>query len=84
MTRYTATIRGTTFAGSLADLSRAYSRLRDQSGEGASTFPTATVLDERNHTAGFISYNGRIWAENPDDVRGMPNATPIYDNRIEG
>lgn len=82
MPRYTATIRGTTFAGSLADLSTAYSRLRDQSGEGASTFPTATVLDERNHTAGFIGYNGRIWADHPADWN--PNATPIYDNRVEG
>lgn len=83
MTKFTTTICGTTFAGTLAELSAVYSRLRDESGEGASTFPTTTVRDSRNYTAGFISYNGRIWAEDPRHVRGAMTATPIYDNRLE-
>jgi len=81
MTDYTTTIRGTTFAGTLADLSQAYSRLRDKSGEGASTFPAAIVRDRRGYAAGHISYNGRIWPGFPHEWHSA--LTPLYDNRVE-
>ena len=41
---------------SLEEASRVYCTLRDESGEGASTWPNGTV------TGGYrVSYNGRIW-----------------------
>jgi hypothetical protein len=40
---------------SLAEASRIYGELRDDSGEGASTFPDGRVGHYR------ISYNGRVW-----------------------
>ena len=39
----------------LADAQDHYCRLRDESGEGASTFPDGRVGHYR------ISYNGRVW-----------------------
>lgn len=40
---------------SLAEASRIYGELRDESGEGFSTFPDGRVGHYR------ISYNGRVW-----------------------
>ena len=40
---------------SLAEASRVYGRVRDESGEGSSTFPAGRVGKLR------ISYNGRVW-----------------------
>lgn len=42
----------------LADAQRVYCSLRDESGEGASTFPDGRVDNYR------ISYNGRVWDGN--------------------
>jgi hypothetical protein len=62
-------------AATLADLSRAYSRIRDASGEGMRTFPTPAVrVGGSNQIIGRFSYNGRIW--NRDRI--------IFDNRVEG
>lgn len=62
----------------LADVSATYSRLRDESGEGASTFPEARVSDAAGKIIGYVSYNGRIWA------RTLPHqiAELLYDNRV--
>ena len=40
---------------SLEEASRIYCTLRDESGEGGSTFPEGKVGDHR------ISYNGKVW-----------------------
>lgn len=50
-------------AGTPAQLSRIYASLRDESGEGNSTWPKPTVTDTENNVFGYFSYNGRIWAE---------------------
>lgn len=67
---------------SLSEVSTKYSELRDESDEGASTFPNGAVFEKgtwgRETPVGHVSYNGRIWA--PDaNVMGL-KAVPIYDN----
>lgn len=42
---------------SLEEASQIYGRLRDESGEGASTFPEGKLS-----TGHRISYNGRVWS----------------------
>ena len=44
---------------SLEEASRIYGELRDQSGEGASTFPDGRIRDGK--TTYRISYNGKVW-----------------------
>lgn len=47
--------RHTVAVSSLAEASLVYGRVRDDSGEGASTFPGGRVGKHR------VSYNGRVW-----------------------
>lgn len=72
-------IRGTVYtARTLAGVSAAYCKARDESGEGASTFPFPMVSVIERGTEVFIarlSYNGRIW-RNYDFEEG---STPLYD-----
>lgn len=74
---YSFKLRGHVFiASTLAEVSTMYSRERDASGEGMSTFPTANVIRE-GKVIGYVSYNGRIWG-------GKPQARTfklLYDNR---
>lgn len=74
-------MRGETImADSLADLSAEYSKRRNASGEGGSTFPSPTVYQDSKRL-GYISYNGRIWPGHRLD-RYDPEKMPIYDNRV--
>lgn len=69
------TIRGTVYtARSLAGISAAYCKARDDSGEGASTFPTPDIQWNEEGVA-RLSYNGRIWPL-VDWVAGL---APLYD-----
>jgi len=43
----------------LIEASREYQRVRDQSGEGASTFPEGRVKGASGSYR--VSYNGRVW-----------------------
>lgn len=75
---YTIIIRRTKFeAESLKEISEIFSRERDASGEGASTFPSPYVR-LNGKMVGHISYNGRIWDIAKDRVGKL-----IYDNRTE-
>lgn len=48
-----------TTVASIAEAQRRYCQMRDESGEGASTFPQGTLIDGKvKHR---ISYNGRVW-----------------------
>ena len=51
------------FAPNAVKASDAYCRMRDDSGEGASTFPCGAW---RTH---HISYNGRVWQDMPEGER---------------
>lgn len=61
----------------LQEASVRYEAVRDESGEGASTFPDGDVLDADGRSIARISYNGRVWPPGPYD----PAATPLWDNR---
>ena len=70
---YTFKLRGKTYsAPSIAEASAIYGKLRDDSGEGCSTFPTPVLRSEQG-SCGKFSYNGRLWN----------GETIVYDNRIE-
>jgi len=56
-------------ADNAAEASAKYSKARDDSGEGASTFPVGVWGDLR------ISYNGKIWAPGAD----MFDAALVFD-----
>lgn len=72
---FSFTIRGVVYtARTLAGISAAYCKARDESGEGASTWPTVAIWSN-DDDIGHISYNGRIWPFRewePDDC-------PLYD-----
>lgn len=53
--RHTVLIPAMAISEQLKAASAAYCRLRDESGEGASTFPQGKAAIYR------ISYNGRVW-----------------------
>lgn len=57
--------RATAQVADYADASRVYLDEQTNSGEGASTFPTALVTDNGKALA-RVSYNGRVWTSNPD------------------
>ncbi len=54
-----------------------YAKRRDDSGEGASTFADARIVDDGGRDLARISYNGRVWAPGPYD----PDAKPLWDNK---
>lgn len=43
------------------EASRLYAAQRDASGEGASTFPPATVTGVRGKVVARVSYNAKVW-----------------------
>lgn len=47
----------------LEQASRIYSKRRDESGEGASTFNPGKVLNDKYQIIGYISYNGKVWSD---------------------
>jgi hypothetical protein len=51
--------RATVIVADLREASALYQQLRDDSGEGCSTFPDAFVT--RGPSVYRISYNGRVW-----------------------
>lgn len=53
---------------SLKEASAFYSKTRDDSGEGASTFPTGIVFDNAGKFLARVSYNGRLWALNGEEI----------------
>jgi len=57
---YSMKLRGQTyFLATLADASKVYQMVRDESGEGGSTFPDGKVSGPEGVYR--ISYNGRVW-----------------------
>jgi hypothetical protein len=75
---FTFKLRGKTFTStSIAEASALYGRLRDESGEGNSTFPKPALRGPQG-PLGKFSYNGRVWADARDGGQVL-----IYDNRLE-
>lgn len=76
---YRLKVKGRTYScETLKDCSKIFCAMRDQSGEGASTFPDGRIFENGKRIA-RVSYNGRVWAGAKYDA----NATPIYDNRYD-
>ena len=55
---------------SLAEASAAYCAVRDESGEGSSTFPNGIVIVDGGAQRLVVSYNGKIWANGHQCVYG--------------
>lgn len=70
---------------SFEQASQMYCAARDAhdraTGWGASKTPTASIVDEHGKPVAFVSYNGRVWADDPRSRDWKPGATPLYDNR---
>lgn len=84
--RYYATIRGEMLQGSLKWLSECYCEIRDETGEGCSTFhPVDVKICGTTEIVGHISYNGRIWDQPTCNGLAMPlcldHSKLLYDNR---
>lgn len=79
------TIRGEMRQGSLKWLSECYCEIRDESGEGCSTFlPVNVLIAGTTEIVGHISYNGRVWDKASCGGLIAPcvdDSKVIYDNR---
>jgi hypothetical protein len=77
-TAYTLTTRsGPQQFPSIAAASAAYCADRDASGEGASTWPTG-LLTGPDGEQFFVSYNGKVWADDPCRRDWRPGASPVF------
>ena len=85
--QYYASIRGECRQGTLKWLSECYCEIRDESGEGCSTFrPVNVFLSGTTEAIGHISYNGRIWDQPLSDrfcafTGFLDTSKIIYDSR---
>ena len=70
---------GTRFSrpcNSFAEASALYCALRDESGEGVSTFPEGKIrADAGGRTTARVSYNGKVWPR----WEWQPTMTPLFD-----
>lgn len=64
----------------IVDASNAYCRIRLESGLGGSEFPNGVIM-EGGRPAAWISYNGKVWAEDPctHSYGAGATHTPLYD-----
>lgn len=65
-TRHIESLKANTLEGCIAQAMRTYIRLRDESGEGGSTFEKGIILIQDPQTGEpveifEVSYNGRVW-----------------------
>jgi hypothetical protein len=84
--RYYANIRGELLQGDLKWLSECYCEIRDESGEGYSTFlPVNVYIGGTTKAIGHISYNGRVWDCPLYNGLAVPicldNSKLLYDSR---
>lgn len=54
---------------SVADAAAKWCLYREESGEGCSTIGNGGVVRHGKKAVAWISYNGKIWDHNPNDVR---------------
>lgn len=70
----------TFFVKDFAEASAIFDGLRDESGEGGSTFGEGRIYDDAGKMIARISYNGRVWKAGP----WKDGDVPLYDNRTAG
>lgn len=56
---------------SYKEASELYSKARDESGEGASTWGLGFIKDRWGNKLAYISYNGKVWAGQPGESGGL-------------
>ena len=61
--------RHTAACASLSDAATLFEHLRDESGEGASSWPDGRVVNRESGERFRISYNGRVWNEAGAEVQ---------------
>jgi hypothetical protein len=66
---------------SIAEASHFYSSARDMSDEGASTWPHGQIIDGGKVVA-YISYNGKVWADDPCRRDWETGAAPLFNPYI--
>src|SRR4051794_35766970 len=86
MIEYYATIRDELRQGTLKGLSESYCEIRDESGEGCSTFcPVNVFVCGTTDAIAHIPYTGRIWDQPLSNGLAAPpcldTSTLLYDNR---
>ena len=62
---------------SLEEAQRGDIALREETGYGASQFGFGSVFDEAGQLIATVSYNGRLWAPDPDGLVWRPGAEPV-------
>ena len=62
--------RQTLPVATLSEASLKYGRIRDESGEGGSTFPEGHIRsNDGSHYR--VSYNGRVWHKSPERTQSV-------------
>ena len=69
--------RGEWEVADVREASAVYCRVRKESGEGGSTFPTGRISGLGGTY--YVSYNGKVWAQNPAAKDWTPDRTPVHD-----
>lgn len=67
----------------LAEASAVYCAARDKSGAGQRIFPRGEIKAETGETVAYISYNGRVWRDDPCARDWKPGATALYNPYAE-
>ena len=76
---FTFKLRGKTYtAPSIAEASALYSKLRDESGEGCSTFPMPALRGPQG-PLGTLAYNGKVYAIGNDGCSRVLVYSPYGD-----
>jgi hypothetical protein len=72
-------------ADTLKELSELYCEIRDETGEGCSTFrPVNVCIAGTGEVIGHISYNGRVWDQSWEmsSIACLDKSKLLYDNRL--
>jgi hypothetical protein len=65
--------------GSYAEASEAFTRTVGEHNLGAGNCPGAWLRESEGFTRRWVSYNGRVWADQP--IFGQPSPALLYDPR---
>jgi len=66
---------------SFQQASEMFCRARDKMGEGASKTPSPQIVDETGSVIGYVAYNGRVFAGEPQ--AWTASTALLFDNRAE-
>lgn len=68
---FTIKVRQKTYTAlTLEEISKQYAELRDESGEGGTTWRPVNITDDSGNVVGFLSYNAKVWSGSIDNSAG--------------